>query len=451
MAEKLEKTKKSRAAIRASVTKLINNIETNLKEEDIDSDLIEETTNLLDAKAEQLKNLDNEIGSKVNIDIYDAEINLALEYQDKIALTIFRARKKLKQNKSSDTVNENASQSLTLSDHSQVNKFVKLPKLNIQKFYGDSIQYMNFWNTFKVAIHDNESLSKIEKFNYLKSCLGGNAASAVEGFTISEENYDSALNILEKRFGRKDVIINSHMERLLNLTPVHKANDIPKLKRLHDTIEMNVRSLTSLGIETQSYSNMLVAIILKNLPGELRLEYNRKYIDNPIQPDVNVLLAFLQSEIQSRERSFAYMSQQPLASVYHHSVRRDSLPPHGEARKVAPSKATAPSTLEFMTAVDDAKTCVFCGDKAHETICTAFTADEKRKFLKTAGRCFSCLRKNHIMRKCRTQLTCTFCKKKHNKEICFNSNIPSSQPSEKRNIFEKYSETKKAKEIFILF
>lgn len=69
-------------------------------------------------------------------------------------------------------------------------------------------------------MHDNNALTKIEKFNYFKSYFGGSATNAIKVFQNSESNYDSALKILKDRSGQKDVITSSHMDKLLILNPV---------------------------------------------------------------------------------------------------------------------------------------------------------------------------------------------------------------------------------------
>ena len=46
---------------------------------------------------------------------------------------------------------------------------IRLPKLEIEKFNGDVINWSSFWNQFSSAIHENDSLSEVNKFTYLKS------------------------------------------------------------------------------------------------------------------------------------------------------------------------------------------------------------------------------------------------------------------------------------------
>ncbi|GFQ70435.1 uncharacterized protein TNCT_350921 [Trichonephila clavata] len=74
------------------------------------------------------------------------------------------------------------------------NKAVKLPKLSINKCYGDYSQWLDFFNPFESAIDNNNSIAKREKLNYLKSYLGGTAASYIREFSLTEVNYDVALD-----------------------------------------------------------------------------------------------------------------------------------------------------------------------------------------------------------------------------------------------------------------
>ncbi|GBM13702.1 hypothetical protein AVEN_66261-1, partial [Araneus ventricosus] len=94
---------------------------------------------------------------------------------------------------------------------------IKLPKLTVNKFYGDHKNWLEFRSQFENAIDKNSSLSKIEKLIYLKSLVGGVAAKAISGFALTENNYDAALELLKNRFGQKNLLINAHLRSLLDL------------------------------------------------------------------------------------------------------------------------------------------------------------------------------------------------------------------------------------------
>ena len=95
----------------------------------------------------------------------------------------------------------------------------KLPKLVLSKFRGDVTTWMGFWDSYKSAVHDNVSLSKIDKFNYLRSLLEGATSRVIQGLALSSDNYDSAVEILAQRFGKTQQTISAHMEEILKLQP----------------------------------------------------------------------------------------------------------------------------------------------------------------------------------------------------------------------------------------
>jgi hypothetical protein len=60
-------------------------------------------------------------------------------------------------------------------------------------------------------------LTKINKFNYLRSKLIGKAKDAIAGLTLTNENYLVAMESLEKKIRIKQEIINVHYNQLLNI------------------------------------------------------------------------------------------------------------------------------------------------------------------------------------------------------------------------------------------
>ncbi|XP_054706547.1 uncharacterized protein LOC129216358 [Uloborus diversus] len=423
-----EKLKKNRTVIRAAVTKITNAIEGLIKVDQIHSEPLEEQLNQLHIKAELLKKIDEDIEPLLELEEYEKELVSAYEYAEKISNTIFRAQRKLKEIKSSNNSQANMSEKLI-----HETKHVKLPKLNIQKFYGDCTQFYSFYNTFKISIHENETLSKTEKFNYLKSYLGGPAANAIAGFEISDENYDSALQILKERFGKKDVIINSHMNKLLNLSPVYKITDIPKLKRIHNEIEVNVRCLSALGLESNSYSAMLLAVVLKIIPHELALEYNRQNKKISCVPDINQFLNFLQTEILTRERTYSCRSK---------SFESNSKNKNSTLTRQDRQDSASISTSGFFVAAKkgneafaDKKTdnCLFC-KKEHDVLNCRLSVEKKRNVLKNQGRCFLCLGLRHRLKDCLSGRNCKYCSGKHNENICYKFNNLANDKSNKESL-----------------
>ena len=59
----------------------------------------------------------------------------------------------------------------------------------------------------------------MDKFNYLKSKLRLEALEAIAGYQLSNDNYKVVVDALKKRFGRLQLIINTHYRSLSHLPP----------------------------------------------------------------------------------------------------------------------------------------------------------------------------------------------------------------------------------------
>ena len=47
----------------------------------------------------------------------------------------------------------------------------RLPKLNLPTFSGDPLLWQSFWDCFEAAVHNNSSLTDVQKLNYLRAQL----------------------------------------------------------------------------------------------------------------------------------------------------------------------------------------------------------------------------------------------------------------------------------------
>ncbi|GFT93088.1 uncharacterized protein TNCV_4400791 [Trichonephila clavipes] len=234
----IEVLKKIRTPVRRAATELLNSIKIEIEKENASSDLIEELLAKLIDKEKQLENVDKDITILTNMDDLEKEIEKQQEYRDSIITCKVRANKILNKRET-----ESRNTPITSSRSEQQFSSLKLPQLQIPQFDGNILKFSDFFAQFEAAIHNNSNLSDVEKFNYLKSYLIDEAEIAIRGLTLSANNYTIALNIIKERFGRKDLIIDSHMSKLLHLNPVRKSDDILSLRKLYSECEIHIRGL----------------------------------------------------------------------------------------------------------------------------------------------------------------------------------------------------------------
>ena len=91
---------------------------------------------------------------------------------------------------------------------------VKLPKISLPHLCDSLTKWTPFWDSFYSAVHTNDQLTDVDKFNYLKSLLEDVAHNAIAGLSLSSANYVEAIEILKKSFGNHQLIISKHMEVL---------------------------------------------------------------------------------------------------------------------------------------------------------------------------------------------------------------------------------------------
>ena len=184
------------------------------------------------------------------------------------------------------------------------------------------------------------------------------------------------------------------MDLLLNLESVNAVYQLRNLRRLYDSVEIHVRSLKSLGVDSKTYGTLLTSVLLNKLPQELRLIVSRKSGD----VGLDQLLKEVEQEIDARERAQA---TQPNAGQ---PTRKPREQPHTATTLLSGNSATS---------------CCYCKQQHTAEACTSVNGIEDRKqILRKFGRCFVCLRKGHISRECRSRLRCGKCSARHHVSIC---------------------------------
>ena len=77
----------------------------------------------------------------------------------------------------------------------------KLPKLVLKKLSDDPKTWQEWWDSIKVAVHEN-GISDVEKFNHLRSLVEGAAYATIAGLSLIEEKYKTAIDLLQERFAQ---------------------------------------------------------------------------------------------------------------------------------------------------------------------------------------------------------------------------------------------------------
>ena len=123
---------------------------------------------------------------------------------------------------------------------------VKLQKLSISPYYGDTVDYLRFSAQFNTEI-DQTGLDEVTKLNYLLSLTKGKPRDEISGLPHNAEGYQEAKRILEQKYGKDSVVFKTlvlELEKLPSIRNLYQKNDINEFSRHFSKI---VRTLKTMG------------------------------------------------------------------------------------------------------------------------------------------------------------------------------------------------------------
>jgi hypothetical protein len=143
---------------------------------------------------------------------------------------------------------------------------------------------------FKAMVHNNETLTGIQKFHYLKSSLTGEAEEFVSSLAMTSSNYTIAWQRMIERYDNKRLIATCHVRHILELKQMNKesANEIVELVNSSN----NINTLEALKINTLLSDVIISQVVTQKLEPEVGRHGNLKLNDTPFPP-LSEFISFL--------------------------------------------------------------------------------------------------------------------------------------------------------------
>lgn len=129
-----------------------------------------------------------------------------------------------------------------VSTNQNVVNQVKLPNLSIPTFSGKYDDWLSFYDLFTALIKDNSQLNNVQKFVYLKSALKGEPLELISNLSLTNDNYEIAIETLKKRYDNKLSIINTHIKNMVDAQAM-KRGTAQELRDFITKIKQNINSL----------------------------------------------------------------------------------------------------------------------------------------------------------------------------------------------------------------
>lgn len=266
---------------------------------------------------------------------------------------------------------------------------IRLPQLRLPKFSGNYADFKSFKDIFVASVHSKLGFSDVQKFQYLKGQLEGEAADLIKHITVSDVNYLPAWEKICERYDKEKFVLNSLIKSFLE-QPVIQQPSIQKLRQLYNGSDEVNRGVVALGGDATKRDPWLIYILLNKTDADTREAWAHKTV-NKDYPTYDEFLKFL------CERCDALESCAPMKQG---SIKSSTVKIH-HVKPVANSAAIE---------------CVYCKSSHRLCHCEKFkmlSPSERRELTAKLRLCFNCLSESHRANACLNKFNCLKCNRRH--------------------------------------
>ena len=304
-------------------------------------------------------------------------------------------------------------------------RLLSIPKVEIDKFDGDPLEYQTFIAIFNEMV-DSKAEDYQVKLTRLLQYTSGEAKAAIKNCALigSEEGYTQALGILKNRYGNTHLVSQRIINDLKKGKSVSKAHD---LQQLADELAMALTALKKLDMLSELNTQQSIIDILQRCQPYVRYRWRKKALEkknnSQMYPDISDFVDFIKL-VASEACDPVYGAEATKscsnAKSFHTVTNSSPISSHDlSLGSEFPNKSTPVSSNNSDYA---ARVCVVCGMNHGLFYCDQFKGMRPEARLDIAIKnklCFNCLLSGHNSLDCRKNSVCSVpgCGRKHTKFI----------------------------------
>lgn len=267
---------------------------------------------------------------------------------------------------------------------------IKLPDIPLPKFQGNYDAWLEYRDSFRSLIDENDSLTSMQKYHYLRASLDGTASQVIKALDFVAESYSLAWRTLCERYDNNKLLIHNHVKALFSFEPIQKESCF-KIRKLLDDLSKHLRSLSQLGEKTENWDTLLIFMIASKLDNQTLREWERHTAFMTHSPRLTELKEFLKNRANLLE-TLDFKNNEKTSD---------------KSAKLRDSKLTSKSLLASNTNTTSSNTnhaCPFCKSSHLLYICDDFAkldVKQRQNFVGKSKLCPNCLRSGHPVTRCR--------------------------------------------------
>ncbi|XP_011858749.1 PREDICTED: uncharacterized protein LOC105556275 [Vollenhovia emeryi] len=235
----------------------------------------------------------------------------------------------------------------------------------------------------------------MQKHQYLVGVLQGEARQVIEGFSITDNSYKSAWQLLKDTYDNQMMILETHLDEMLDFPIITKENKADSIRKFVWHIHTHIKALEKLHQPTSQWDTLIIHMAKKNLDFAEQRDWQH-LIRRKTPQDMPILEEFLKF-LTERCHSLRMLKQnkERVTNTKTPVVKK-------EGRKV--SLTTTSGNCNIYEGNHAAYKC--------EELLKASVQD-RLTMIKDKKLCINCLGTGHYASNCKSS-TCRKCSSKHN-------------------------------------
>lgn len=282
----------------------------------------------------------------------------------------------------------------------------RLPAIALPTFAGDPLMWEAYRDLFISLVHEDQGLTNVQRFHYLKSTLSGEALEPLDHYAITDANYTQAWTELRLLYDNERILLSNHWAAFAGLAPVQRECPTA-LRTLFSGVERMRHALRSLGREASAWDDFLVFFIVERLDATTRREWEHSQGKSTAPPSFKTLTTFAEGRIQALKSMPTVRHKPP-------STSRTTLPTLPTASRTPTPLRTG--KVHHASTTTTSTGCAQCRGPHAFMYCpevTALTPGQRRNLAGKLRLCYNCLRRGHQQGTCPSSRCCTRCQQRH--------------------------------------
>ena len=303
-----------------------------------------------------------------------------------------------------------------------------IPAVELNKFNGNPLSYVDFIESFKVQIHDKRHLSDDQRMVQFRMHLTGDAIRSITGLGSSGLMYATALKMIKEQFGQRSVICRAFINKLTKGSKIAQS-DRQGLREFSLDVINCLAIFQRISFQSDVNSTDSLRRVIMRLPDFLINRWRttvtdirergenptlhhiskflRKCVKTDFDPDFGDLRTGLHDGHDTRtgpkDRNHGYPVQRGIHATQNQTATRQL-------------------------------SCYLCKEPHRVADCSSFkdsSVSERYKMVKDSRLCYSCLHKGHITKDCRSKKKCEVngCTRQHHPLLHYDPPSASSTSS----------------------